>query len=72
MPSQMNDSNWCGPNAAGMGGTPRTGSADDGYGMHGQVFTGVATLGRVYSITGTYVAGAQAANTVDSSGTRVY
>jgi len=72
MPSQMNDSNWCGPNAAGMSGTPRAGSADDGYGMHGQVFTGFATLGLQYAITGPNVLGAPPATTVDSSGTRVY
>jgi hypothetical protein len=74
MPSQINDSNWCGPNAAGQGGTPAPGSADDGYGMHGQVWSGPATLGLKYAITGPYVAGAAPAATVvvDGSGTHVY
>ena len=57
-----------------MGGTPAPFSADDGYGMHGQVFGGFGTKGLQYAITGPNALGTQPANTVvvNTTGTHVY
>jgi len=58
----INSSNWPGPNAAGMGGTPAPYVADDGTGLHGTQYSGDGTLGKSYEVTGPNVAGAAPAN----------
>lgn len=74
MPSHMDNSNWPGPNAAGMGGTPEPTSADDGYGLHGTQYSGDGTLGKDKYSHGPKAAGAMPATTlvVDATGTHVY
>lgn len=71
MGSILNDKNWPGPNAAGMGGTPAPGTSDDGYGMHGTQYSGDGTKGKNFYATGPNVAGAPIASQV-SNGTNVY
>ena len=74
MASNVNNSNWAGPNAAGMGGTPAPTSADDGSGMHGTQYSGDGTKGKDFFPHGPNAFGAQPANTliVDATGTHVY
>ena len=57
MASILNSNNWPGPNAAGMGGTPAKGVADDGTGLHGTQYSGEGTLAKTYASTGPNAAG---------------
>ena len=72
--SNVNNSNWAGPNAAGMGGTPSPTSADDGSGMHGTQYSGDGSLGKSTFPAGPNAVGAAPANTlvVNATGTHVY
>jgi len=74
MPSHIDNSNWAGPNAAGMGGTPDPRSADDGYGLHGTQYSGDGTLGKDKFSPGPNVVGTTPATqlVVDATGTHTY
>ena len=67
MASILNSNNWSGPNAAGMGGTPAQGVADDGTGLHGTQYSGDGTLAKTYAASGPNAAGATPTSNVTAS-----
>jgi hypothetical protein len=67
MASIINSSNWSGPNAAGMGGTPAPYVADDGTGLHSTQYSGDGTLAKSYAETGPSVAGASPTNSTTAT-----
>ena len=62
MSSPINNSNWPGPNAAGMGRTPFPAVASDGTGLCGTLYSGEGVSCKTFVTTGPNVVGAMPTN----------